>query len=65
MTVTPDDLIDARQAWALGVPLSRIARHLGISEAELRHHLELPAEPQEQGRQRRLFTDDHISTETT
>lgn len=54
--MTPDDLIDARQAWALNVPLSRIARHLGVSEAELRHHLGLPAEAQQE-RQRSLFTD--------
>ncbi len=37
-----DTIADARNAWGCGVPLDRIAGHLQVTVAELRHILNLP-----------------------
>ncbi len=38
-----DTIADARNAWGCGVSLDRLAGHLGITVAELRAVLGLPA----------------------
>ena len=37
-----DTLADARNAWGCGVPLAKIAGHLGVSVQELRAAMGLP-----------------------
>lgn len=40
--ISGDELADARNALGMGVPMLRIAGHLGVSESELRALLGLP-----------------------
>lgn len=37
-----DTIADARNAWGCGVPLDKIAGHVGITVSELRAALKLP-----------------------
>lgn len=40
--ISGDELTDARNAYGMGVPLEKIAGHLGVSESELRQALGIP-----------------------
>ena len=59
-TYIPQDIIDdARNAYGFGVPLDKIAGHIGVSVAELQNALGLPQWKSEpvQDRQRELPFD--------
>ena len=43
-TLTPEQIRDARNAWAMGVPLAIVARQYAIDESHLGRHLGLPAD---------------------